>query len=242
MKIIQNFRVGLRDIGITNNLTNYGILSYFEDIGTIHSDSAGYGIKDIPTKHRTWILMDWKLDVISRPKFGENIKVKTWSSNIDKPTFHVYRNYEIFDEKENLIATGISKWVFFDTENMKIAKIDNSLIALFNPEGNEQDAESQIEKIKEPASFENMVEYVVNRGDIDINQHVHNLNYLKLAYEALPEDIYLKKECNHVRIMYKRQIKLGDKIKCLYSSEDNIHTVVIKSDDEKTLHAIVKLF
>ena len=38
MQYIQKFRVGIRDIGLKNEITNYGILSYLEDIATYHSD------------------------------------------------------------------------------------------------------------------------------------------------------------------------------------------------------------
>ena len=71
---------------------------------------------------------------------------------------------------------------------------------------------------------------------------MHNLNYLRLAYETLPEEIYNQKEVNNVRIMYKHQIKLKDKVKCFYASENGKHTITIKSEDENILHAIIELW
>ena len=70
---------------------------------------------------------------------------------------------------------------------------------------------------------------------------MHNLNYLKLAYEALPEKEYLSNEKNKVRIMYKHQILLGDKVKCYYSNIDGKYVITIKSQDDSILHAIVEL-
>ena len=242
MKFEQNFTVGLTDIGITNKLTNYGFLSFLEDIAVAHSDTVGYGIKDIPTKHRAWLLMDWKLNVIERPKFGDKVNIKTHSVTIEKTTFHVYRNFEIFNEKSNLIATATSKWVLFDTENLRIVKLDESFNELYHAEGIEKEAEERIQKLKEPAIFENHMEYKVQRRDIDINKHMHNLNYLKLAYEVLPYEVFSGEELNNIHIMYKRQIKLGDIVKCFYTYENEKHIITIKSEDEKTLHAIIELY
>ena len=45
--------------------------------------------------------------------------------------------------------------------------------------------------------------YDVRRSDIDINKHMHNLNYLKLAYENLPENIFFGDDLKNVNIMYK---------------------------------------
>lgn len=46
-----------------------------------------------------------------------------------------------------------------------------------------------------------------------------------------------------VQIMYKKEIKLGEKVKAMYAfvEEDGTHTVAIKSEDESVLHSIIKL-
>ena len=241
MKFVRNFEVGLRDLGNSDKLTNYGILSYLENIGTLHSDTVGYGVKDIKTKNRAWILLDWKLDVIKRLSFGEKVIVKTWAVHIDKPTFSVYRNFEVLNKNEEIIATATSKWLLYDTQNEKICKLDEEYNIMYNTEGSEKEAEEKIIKLKEPSSYEKVIEYEIRRSDIDINNHVHNLNYLNIAYEALPNDVYFSDEQKNIHIMCKHQIKLGNKVKCFYTKEGNMHIVTIKSEDEKTLHAIVTL-
>ena len=98
---------------------------------------------------------------------------------------------------------------------------------------------SLLDKLKEPEKYSNVVSYTINREMIDINGHVHNLDYLDLAYKALPEKAYTK-EFKKIDIMYKKEIKLDDTVKCFYSNENSVHTVVIKSEDEAILHAIIK--
>ena len=85
------------------------------------------------------------------------------------------------------------------------------------------------------------MDYEVKRADIDVNKHMHNLNYLKLAIEILPEEIYNNQELNNVRIMYKHQVRLGDKIKSCYSKEGEKHIASIKSEDEKILYSIIEM-
>ena len=76
---------------------------------------------------------------------------------------------------------------------------------------------------------------------IDINKHLHNTYYLDIAKEVLPEEIALTSELNDFEIMYKKEIKLGDVVKAIYTKEDDYNYVLIKSEDETTLHAIIKL-
>ena len=71
---------------------------------------------------------------------------------------------------------------------------------------------------------------------------MHNTNYLNLAYEALPEEIYKNTIFNNIEILYKKELKLNDSVKFLYSEEEGAHIVTIKSLDDKILHTIVKLY
>ena len=242
MKFEERFKIGIREIGLKNEMTNYGFLAFLEDLATYHSDTVGYGVKDIPINKGAWLLLDWQLEVLKRPAFNDNINIKTYAVCQEKPSFHCYRNFEIYDDNCNLIATATSKWIFFNFEINKITKITQDMMELFKPEGDILESERKIIKLKEPNFYQSIYEYTVKRMDLDVNMHMNNLNYLKLAYEALPENVYLDRESNNLRIMYKNQIKLGDKVKCFYSMEENKHIVSIKSEDEKTLHAIVELW
>lgn len=242
MKYNQTFRVGIREVGFNNQITNYGILAFLEDIATYHSDTIGYGIKDIINKKRAWLLMDWELEVFKRAKFGDIISVNTYSVSLKKPSFHCYRNFEVYNDKNELIATATSKWLLYDTDKNKITKLDENTLKPFNSEGDPCLSEKKLLKLTEPASYNSCINYKVNRDDIDINKHMNNLNYLKLAYEIIPEEMFLENQLDNLRIMYKHQIKFGEEVKCFYSKQEDGHYITIKSNDEKILHAIVKLW
>ena len=70
---------------------------------------------------------------------------------------------------------------------------------------------------------------------------MHNLYYLDLAYEALPDEVYNKRPYDSVQIQYKKEIKYGEKVICKYANYNDSHIVAIYSKDEKKLHTIIKL-
>ena len=240
--ILENeYTVKLSEIGKGNKATNKAILSYLEDIGGIHSNKAGYGIFEIEQTHLSWILLGWKLQVIRRPKYAEKIKIRTWSKGVVK--LYTYRDFEVYDEQGNLIIKASSKWVLLDTEKGKIVRIEPEIINKYEPEvGRDVMGIDEFEKIKEPDEYQFETEYVVRRADIDVNAHMHNLNYIELANEALPEEVYKGALFNDVRITYKKEIKFGDCVKCKYTFRDGKHIVVIKSNDEKVVHSIIEMF
>lgn len=241
MFVENEYTVKLSEIGKSNKVTNKAILGYLEDIGGIHSNLAGTGIYDIPRTHKTWLLLEWKLKVIKRPRYAEKIKVVTWSREAVK--CYAYRDFKIYDSDGNIIALATSKWVLIDTEERKIIKVEPEIIEKYYPELNEFAFEDEVfEKIKEPEEYQHEIEYSVRRADIDVNNHMHNLNYIELANEALPDEIYRGAYFNDVRITYKKEIKFGDIVKCKYALKNDKHIVVIKSKDEKTLHAIIEMY
>ena len=99
--------------------------------------------------------------------------------------------------------------------------------------------EEEISKISEPKEYIDSCETQVTRDMIDINGHVHNLNYIDFAIQVLPFEVF--KNAKEVEVLYKKEIKENSKVKCFYAIEDNCHYAILKSEDEKNLHAIIKI-
>lgn len=205
----EQFKMSAKDIGKENKIKNRAILEILENIATRHSDKVGYGIKGIEKTKLSWILLEWKLEVLHRPTYGEILTVNTWGKQGHK--FFTYRDYEVYDENNTLCAIATSKWALIDIEKEKMERITEEIMNCYQPEEKNVFLEEKLDKLEMPKEYEKKTDYKVTRRDIDINQHMHNLYYLDLAYEALPEEIYQLRPFDHVRITYKKEIKLRSK-------------------------------
>ena len=101
--------------------------------------------------------------------------------------------------------------------------------------------EPYLEKLTEPDSYVDSVNFTINRSLIDVNNHLHNIYFMDIANEVLPMDIYKNAEFNNIQMMCKKEVKLGDTVKVFYNVENGQHKISIKSEDEKCLHAIIIL-
>ncbi len=171
--------------------------------------------------------------------YGEKVSIKTWSRGIKK--FYAYRDFEMYNENEELIAIATSKWILYDINKESIITIGEEIGSKYKEENKKVFEEEPKYKIKEPENYINKCEYKINRSMIDLNKHVHNINYIDLAYEALPDEIYNSENLDNIEIIYKKEIKYGETVKCLYAKQDNENIVVIKDEQEKEIHAIVKM-
>ena len=235
----EKFKMGLKDIDKNNLLKNRAILEYLENIGSFHSDVAGYGAEYTGKTGIAWVVLGWKLKVLKRPQYGQELEIHTWAKLGSKVA--TFRDLEIYDNNQNLCAIATSKWTMVDIRKGKITKINDDVINAYEVETKNVFPELELEKLKIPSDFEYKTEYTIKRKDIDINGHMHNLYYLDLAYEALPEEIYEKRPFDNVNIQYKKEIKLGEKVICKYAKVENKYNVTIFSEDEKNVHAIVEL-
>lgn len=236
----EKLKMGLKDIGKDNKMKNRAILEMLENVASYHSDAVKYGANDTQNTKLTWVLLDWKLEVINRPKYGQVLTVNTWGKSMNR--FYTYRDYEIYDENSNLCVLATSKWALIDIEKQKLSRITEDIINKYMPEEKSVFSNEKLDKLEIPTSFTKSMYYKVTRKDIDINNHMHNLYYLDLAYEVLPQEVYETRPFDHVRITYKKQIKLGDYINCKYTNQDNKHKIVIESKNGTVLHSVIELY
>ena len=232
----NNYKIGLEDIGINYEASNKALLKIMEDVACLHSASVGYGVFEIETKKRVWMLLDWKIKIIKRPIYNDEIKAETWSRKIER--LYAYRDFQLKDKEGNIIAIGTSRWIFVDTDRRRPVRLTEDIAILYESEFDKNVFEEEMEDIKcEDYLFKK--EYYIQRRDIDLNEHMHNLSYLDMAYEILPEDIYKNKIFDNVRIIYKKEIIYGERVECYYTEENNKYIITAKSEDK--VNAIIEL-
>ena len=236
----EKAKIQLKDIGRENLITNKGILEIFENVATHHSDLAGYGPNDVEKTNSSWVLLEWKLKVIKRPKYGQTLNVNTWGRTMKK--VYTYRDFEMFDEENNLCVIATSKWTLINIKTGKIEKLTDEIYEKYQIEDKDVFNIGELERLKIPEECENEIIYKVSRRDIDINGHMHNLYYLDLAYEVMPEKVFQERPFNELRITYKKEVKLGEVLKCKYTFYNNQHIITIcKKEDDNKIHAIITL-
>jgi len=235
------YKTRYTDVGSNNKLTLKALVATLQQAAISHSEEAGYGVSTIDQTHLAWLLLDWKVQVISYPSSKETLTVKTWPRVFDK--LYSYRDFEVFDDNNNLVAIASSKWFAIDTESKKIRKLTPEITEAYGEPITKCVFENAFnEKLKVPENLKLNFNYEIQRRDIDTNGHVNNLNYIDFALETLDENIYNSNTFHSLEVIYKKEIKLHEKINCYYSLENSKHVITIKSEDNKTTHSVIKLY
>lgn len=231
----HNFEIGLENINKEKEVTNKSLLQYLENSSSKHSESVQDSITDIIDNGVTWVLLEWKLQVIDRPKYGEVLEIYTWIRNSTK--LYTYRDFEIYVNGEKKVIAS-AKWLLVDKNTLRPLRITDELLSKYEPELDKRVFEElEFEKIIEQEEYKKEIEYPIRKSDIDINNHVHNLNYLDMVYEIL--DV---KELNNVRILYKKEIKYNDRIKVFSLSNSDKNYIKIVDIDNNIVNSLIELY
>lgn len=238
--IEYKFYVGFKDIDAQLKLKNSSMLTFFENIAGMHASAVGDGFKEtVNTTHTTWLLLSWKAKVIKRPEHGDSVIARTWVRNFKR--VYSNREFELYSEAGELLAVCATKWVKIDFEKGLPARHDPNLgnyktLDKTNfPEGDEV-------KIGEPQEHKWQYSYEIPLDWIDMNYHMNNTRYLTLAQYAFLNNGLEFPEYDSFEIMYKREVKRGDTVKCFISEDDKGFTIAVKSADENILHTLLHFY
>lgn len=227
----------IEDYNKDGTLKLSAILKILENAGNCHSDSVGDNVLTGSNNGKAWVLTDWKLEIISYPVYGNDIKTQTWGEDGKSP-FCLMRDFLLYADGQ-LCVKGTTQWVLFDLNTGKICRVEADLVNKYEPESKKVFDDIKLSKINIPQEFSITKEITLRRCDIDFNDHVHNISYLDFAMEALPENIYKNSHFKHLRITYKNAVTSGEKVIAKYSENDGKHIVCIYGDDN-TLSTLVE--
>jgi medium-chain acyl-[acyl-carrier-protein] hydrolase len=229
------------DIDEFNNLSIKGLVRILGEVAGLHSDLVGYGLTQIPQTHLSWMILNWRVQLLSTPAWNSRLIVKTWARDFSRIASH--RDFEVYDTSNNLVAIASSKWILVNTDTMKLTKITPEISNAYEMY-NKSVFPDEIDDTSQ--DIENSMlsyEYKITQRDIDTNHHVNNLYYIDYGIDSLPQNIDFTKIKN-LDIIYKKQFKKGDVIKCLYTFDENTnkHIVNIKDENFEHIHTIIRFF
>lgn len=202
----QLFNIDYSDIDASGKTSVVALLRFFSQVASMHVEKLGCGLTELLKINVGWVILNWRVKIYRKPLYAEKIIVKSWVRKIDK--LYSYRDFEVYDENNKIIAIATSNWIWRNFLEKTIQPISKEVIDSHKIYDKSVFEEIRFKKMKEPENYSNSFEYKILRRDIDTNQHVNNLNYLVFANETLPEDVYKNANFSEVEIQYKKEIKL----------------------------------
>ena len=217
-------RIRYSEVNAQKHLDISGIIDYFQDCSTFHSEDLGIGIEYLEKHKRVWMITNWHLKILRLPSLGEEVYINTWPHG-----FHAmfgYRSFTMTDINGNLIAAANSIWVLMDTESQRPVRTNSIAIEKYILE-EAFPMEDTPRKLEIPADYTSKESFQVIRSNLDSNHHVNNGQHIKMAMEYLPPNFHIQE----LLVEYKRSAILGDTILPQVTLTADKCTIVLAGND-----------
>lgn len=227
-----NGRVRYSEVGADGELTLEALMDYFQDCATFHSEEVGFGVEYLMKEKKGWVLLSWQIEIKRYPKFGEKIAVSTKAYDF-KRSFG-YRNLMMQDENGEYVALANSVWLYMDLEKMMPDRVEQAQVDAYTLE-EKFSMDYPPTKIKLPeVVVEEGKPIVIGSHQIDTNGHVNNVEYLRMACEAVGK----VPKTHNFRAEYKKSAMLGDTVYPKIYREATKETVALCTEDGKIFATI----
>ncbi|MCH6234932.1 acyl-[acyl-carrier-protein] thioesterase [Cognataquiflexum rubidum] len=203
-----------------------------QEVAWKHADSRDFG-QSLFDKGYMWVLSRMQIKVHSMPSWGDHIVVKTAGRGIDK--LFALREFLVEDDKGNVIAESMSAWLLLDVRSKRPQRPNQVL----PPELFSQNPEKGLlpEKLESAGSFEKSTELTVRPFDLDMNNHVNNVSYIRWVEDlCISEGIVF----HDLVINYIAEAKLHESIFLSMSQQDQYFLLSGTSQNRPVLLVSVK--
>ncbi len=225
-------RVRYSETDASGKLSLGGIIDYFQDCTTFHSEDVGKGIVCLREQHKVWMLTSWQIIIDRYPAFGERITIGT--QPYDFKGMMGFRNFIIRNPQGAGMVKANSVWCLLDTVTGKPLRVTADDVACYGT-GQRLEMDYANRKIAIPEAGKLEAPFTVRPHQIDTNHHVNNGQYVRMAEEYLPAGFRV----GQMRAEYKKQAMLGDAVQP-WVAEDAGRYVVVLYNEEKQPYAVVE--
>jgi len=226
MELVQEFQLKYSELDCNLNLKTSNLLNFLQDIASDSAQELGFGYSFVRKHNLAWYLLKYHIEFYEQPKNAELIRISTQPRGYMK--FFAFRDFEIVQNSKT-IAKAVSTWTMVDmsTKEPKIIKdyIDTDKMPPYLKK------EGDLSYVKIPL-LENITfrkTFDIRFGDIDVNKHVNNSNYLIWALEALDFDFRIEHTIKTLDIVYKKEISYGNSVVSEVEIKDKTTNHVIKN-------------
>ncbi|KAL5553043.1 hypothetical protein UlMin_040444 [Ulmus minor] len=171
-----------------------------------------------------WVVSRMQVQVDQYPIWGEIIDIDTWVGASGKNGMR--RDWLIRSQATgHVLARGTSTWVMMNRKTRRLSKMPEEVRAEISPWFIEkyaikEDVPEKIVKLDDKAKYKN-TDLKPKRSDLDMNQHVNNVKYVRWMLEAIPDHILESNQMSDITLEYRRECGSSDIVQSLCEPDED---------------------
>ncbi|XP_061974973.1 palmitoyl-acyl carrier protein thioesterase, chloroplastic-like [Populus nigra] len=230
------------EVGADKTATLESILNLLQETALNHVWmsgllSNGFGATHGMMKNNLiWVVSRMQVLVDQYPIWGEIVEIDTWVGASGKNGMR--RDWLIRSQATgHVFARATSTWVMMNEKTRRLSKMPEEVRAEISPwfiekQAIHEDVPEKISKLDSNAKYVNS-NLKPKRSDLDMNQHVNNVKYVRWMLETIPDQFLESHQLSGIILEYRRECGSSNIVQSLCEpDEDGILNSGLKQNND----------
>jgi len=181
-----------------------GVFKFLQEAAIKHADLFDAGTRAMVSRGESWVLNRMAAAIHRYPRYGEPVRVVTWSSGIR--AFKGYRDFRVFCGEE-LVVSASSLWLYVNLRTKSLVRVPEEIAVTFpsRPGAVFRPDLDKLKLVPPDAGSAKTHPVSVRYSDVDGNGHVNNTAYFDYLQTALVKGGFPPRPQN-VEIQFLKEI------------------------------------
>ncbi|TVQ23965.1 MAG: hypothetical protein EA383_12340 [Spirochaetaceae bacterium] len=236
----ETFEIGSFWTDVNGVASPQALLQMMQDVAWKHAQALKFGYSELGAQNQFWVLSRLTMDVRRYPRWGETVRLESWTSGTNK--LLALRDFRLYDDDERELMKGVTGWLIVDHGSRRPLRPEGIVAELSIPSLPSQ-YDGGPEKVRAPDSdSDGQTTYGVaaRYSDIDAQQHVNNTRYVSWMIDGLSADWVVSRRIRRMSVNFLKECNLGDTLRiaheCLPERDQTRHSVLREADGQYAAH------
>ncbi len=207
---VEKFCIRANEVDVRHRLTIPALVNFLQEIAMHNIEQIGLPMLALREKNLGWVLSRLHLLVSYYPMEMEEIRVETCAHAFEK--YQAYRDFRIYNAKNEQIATAASSWLVFDLDKRQLTAIPDFVRESVSICQEQPPLFMPKTKFSSLQNIDYQFHHQVCWHDLDTNNHVNNTLYFQWVLESLPLEILSRFFVEEWDMIFKSECFFGEKI------------------------------
>ena len=185
------------------------LCNFFQESAWKHAHSMGLGWSHLDERGELWVLSRLDMHVTELPRWRDSVTLTTWACGVEK--LFALRDFRITAENGRDLAAGTTSWLVIDMKTRRpkrISEIAEGVVIHSRDRALGRNAE------RLDFALEGRLQrsYEVGYSDIDMNNHVNNVTYIRWALDSFELPFLKERRLTDFSINFLSEALYGDRI------------------------------
>lgn len=203
----ESFRVRSYEVDPRGRASVLTLCNYLQEAAANHAQEIGVSRENMLEQGTAWVLAHLHVQIDRYPQWGDTVQVETWPSGTER--LYATREFLLRDEAGSSFGRATSAWLVIDVERRRPVRLPAALHDIELPD-RDAPLSTSFDRLLDLDRVDHECRFRVRFSDLDLNQHVNNVQYAEWALEALPDDVLTQQRLVELKLQFRSETTLGD--------------------------------